>query len=272
MKKLLLKKIETLPSLPESIIELEEFRKKQNSNAEELIEIVKKDPLIVANLLKIANSSIYGFRSEVSTLQRAINLLGINFTITLSMGLILQNTIKANLSIYRCSNLDFINLCALSTKIIDLWQVDFENESLEELQLAAFLQETGKFVISSYILEENLQNEFENDLNSNSVEYCEEKYTGYTASKITAKIFKHWGFDKELIFPIEFSSHIEDCPNEYLKKAQILNILKLLLNPTKPFDKDNENKALKLADKYNLNKQKLEEAIFQVKKKIKLNS
>ena len=85
MKKNLIQKIDCLPPLPSSIIQLNDFKKIKNSSPEKLIKIIEQDPLMVATILKISNSSMFGFRSKVDTLSRAINLLGVNFTISVAM-------------------------------------------------------------------------------------------------------------------------------------------------------------------------------------------
>ncbi|MGB5792514.1 HDOD domain-containing protein, partial [Poseidonibacter sp.] len=126
MKKTLDEKIDSLPPLPQSILELEDFRNLDNPTTEELIKIIEKDPLMITTILRIANSSMYGFRSQVETLSRAINLLGINFTISIAIGSVVQNTLKSNLNAYDISNDKFIYICALASEIINIWvsQID----------------------------------------------------------------------------------------------------------------------------------------------------
>lgn len=58
MKKKLTEKIDSLPPLPNSMLELEDFRKVKNTNPEELIAIIKKDPLLVSTILRVANLSL----------------------------------------------------------------------------------------------------------------------------------------------------------------------------------------------------------------------
>ena len=65
----ILEKIESLPPLPKTIIEIEEFRKKQDKELSELLQIIEKDALIVSTLLKIAKSEMFGFRTKVEQLQ-----------------------------------------------------------------------------------------------------------------------------------------------------------------------------------------------------------
>ncbi|MFY4818815.1 HDOD domain-containing protein, partial [Aliarcobacter butzleri] len=60
----ILNKIDSLPPLPKTIIEVEEFRKKPNKEIADLLKIIEKDALIVSTLLKISNSAMFGFRSR----------------------------------------------------------------------------------------------------------------------------------------------------------------------------------------------------------------
>lgn len=154
MKKRLLREINSLPQLPNNIIELDNFRKEDSTNSDKLVEILKKDPLIVANILKIANSSMFGFRSKVDTLSRAINLLGIKFVVSVAIGSSISNTIKSNLLAYAVTNDDFIFTSSLASNIINTWVSNINFDLKNELLLPAFLQEVGKFVISQVIQEE----------------------------------------------------------------------------------------------------------------------
>ena len=63
----ILQKIESLPPLPKTIIDIEEFRKRKDKEAADLLDIIEKDALIISTLLKISNSAMFGFRSKVET-------------------------------------------------------------------------------------------------------------------------------------------------------------------------------------------------------------
>lgn len=78
MKKDLLEEINSLPALPSSVSELGKYKSIGNADIQTLISIIEKDPLMIVTILKIANSNMFGFKSRVETLNRAINLLGIN--------------------------------------------------------------------------------------------------------------------------------------------------------------------------------------------------
>lgn len=76
-------KYSRLPSLPTVAIEAVKLFHDPNSSNDELIKIIRKDPTIVVRLLKAANSSRYGGRSEVTDLLRAVIMLGRGTTASL---------------------------------------------------------------------------------------------------------------------------------------------------------------------------------------------
>ena len=273
MKKKLKQKIDSLPPLPSSIIELNDFEKIVNSTPEKLIEIIGKDPLMVTTILRVANSSMFGFRSEVDTLSRAINLLGMNFTISIAMGTVIQDTIKSNLCAYAVTTDDFMFTSALATKIVNTWISSIDFDLKDELLLPAFLQETGKFVISEVIQENKQTEEFLDFLNKNKdITLCEEKFVGYSCARITANIFKNWSLGHNLIFSIGFVGDIENCPKEYIKKVQILEIIKILTDIRAPLSDEAVEKAIAKVIEYKLDLEHFINAIDAIKEEVAKNS
>jgi putative nucleotidyltransferase with HDIG domain len=65
------------PVLPNIALELTDLTRRTNVSYEDVIHVVEKDPLIVASVLKLAQSPIYGGR-PVQSLKDALNRLGIN--------------------------------------------------------------------------------------------------------------------------------------------------------------------------------------------------
>lgn len=128
--------------------------------------------------------------------------------------------------------------------MINSWLVDLDDELKEELILPALLQETGKFILAELIIEKNLTKQFIQEMSQhNSIATVEKKLLGISTSKATAKIFKHWGLSENLINMIEYIDDLENCPSEYKKKAQILNIIKTACNPKEILTEESVKKA-----------------------------
>ncbi len=273
MKKQLIKELKNLPELPTSIIELNEFRKEDSIDTQRLIQILQKDPLIVANILKIANSSMFGFRTKVDTLSRAINLLGTKFIISIAIGSSISHSLNANLLVYAATIDDFLFISSLASNIVNIWVEKVDVELKNELLLPAFLQEVGKFVISSLVQNEKQTEEFLKMLEeSQDISQTEEKFTGFTCARITANIFKKWDLSHNIIFPIAFASDINNCPESFKQKAQILQIVKILCDIRNPLSDENIEKALNKVVLYNFDVDVFLNSIEAIKSSIFKNS
>ena len=269
MNNSLIEKIDSLPPLPKSVIELEEFRKSLDKEPLDLLKIIEQDPLIITTLLKVANSAMFGFRHAVESPSRAINLLGVNFTISIALGSIVQDVIKSNLDSYKVSTDDFMFVSNLASNLVNSWVGAISFDLKEELLLPAFLQETGKFIISELINESGKVSQFHAALDGEKeLSTLEEEFTGFSCAKITANIFKHWKLSHNLIFAIGFVGDLKNCPEEFKQKVQILEIIKILSDITAPLSEENIIKALAKAKEYQLDCGLLEKSIKTIKTKI----
>ena len=258
----ILQKIESLPPLPKTVIEIEEFRKKVNKEAIELLNIIEKDALIISTLLKISNSAMFGFRSKVETPSRAISLLGINFTISIAIGGTVQNLLMTKLEPYGINSDDFMRASNISSTIANLWlsKVDFDLK--EEILLPALLQDTGKFILADLILSEKKSDLFKSKISSgNSVKDVEMELLGVTTSQITAQIFRHWKLSDNLINMIEYVDDISNANENFKKKSQILDVIKTACNIKEPLSDENVTKAIKKATTYGFDIKILTKAI-----------
>src|SRR5262245_27572449 len=84
-----LQRIGDLPAMPEIASAVMAALESPNASLRTLRKIIERDPAMVARLLKVANSALYGFSRKVETLDHAIALLGLrtvkNLVLSLSM-------------------------------------------------------------------------------------------------------------------------------------------------------------------------------------------
>lgn len=72
----LLNKFTELKTLPHVAIRLSKLISDENSNIREFENLIKMDPTLVLRLLRTANSSYYGLRQKISSISRAVILIG----------------------------------------------------------------------------------------------------------------------------------------------------------------------------------------------------
>lgn len=74
-----------LPTSPALAAQLLELANDPNTTIDRFAELIQLDPIMAARLLRLANSSQFAQRNEVTTIQRAVILLGIQRVRTLSL-------------------------------------------------------------------------------------------------------------------------------------------------------------------------------------------
>lgn len=265
----ILNKIDSLPPLPKTIIEVEEFRKKPNKEIADLLKIIEKDALIVSTLLKISNSAMFGFRSRVETPARAVSLLGINFTISIAIAGTVQNLLKSDLKPYGVNVNDFMKASNTASILANLWLSKIDLALKEEIVLPALLQETGKFILADYIKQENLSETFREKVDSGElIEDVERNLLGITTSQVTAQIFRHWKLSDKLVNMIENVDNISNVSDEYKKQTQILEVIKTAAYIKNPLSDENVKKAIEKASKYKLDITSLKNAITTLKDRV----
>ena len=79
--------IEGLPPFPATHAKVMELANSDASNSEEIAEQIQRDPNFLATVLKLANSSFYGFSRKVDSLKLAVSLLGLKEIVNLAVSL-----------------------------------------------------------------------------------------------------------------------------------------------------------------------------------------
>lgn len=268
----LLRRVESLPPLPRTIILIEEYRRKSEKEISELHDIISKDALIVTNLLKIANSAMFGFRSKVETPLRAISLLGINFTISVAISASSQKLLVTTLAPYGLTNDNFMNSSNIASVLASLWLGKIDESIRDEIILPALLLDIGKYIIADMIMHEQKEKEFKAKIEEGilSIEEVEKEFLGFSSSFVTAQIFKHWKLSPNLINSIEFVDDINSVSKEFERKAKILSVIKTVANIKEPLSEKSIKEGIIKAKEYGFDTKILAQTIENLKTKIDL--
>jgi putative nucleotidyltransferase with HDIG domain len=139
-------RVEDLPTLPRTVLKITELVNDPKSSARDLARIITDDQVLAARLLRLVNSSFYGFPQPISTITGAIVLLGFdairNLLLTTSVFDLFPN--RRNTSLIRQEQFwDHSLGCAVSAKILGN---HLRYDKVEELFVAGLLHDIGKIV------------------------------------------------------------------------------------------------------------------------------
>jgi putative nucleotidyltransferase with HDIG domain len=74
----LVKDVGSLITLPDVFVRINQLVENPDSTVNEIAKVVSQDPSFTVRLLRVANSSFYGFSSTVDTVSKAVSIIGTN--------------------------------------------------------------------------------------------------------------------------------------------------------------------------------------------------
>ncbi len=263
MNTILKEKIRQLPALPESAIKLEAIYHDPNSSFDDMVKVLEIDPLLTADILKAANSPLYGFTREINSISQAVGLFGMGTIRGFALAMIVKKSFELNLAPYGISNAQFSDLSKMQNALAVNWCLRKKPKLMELLSPASFLIEIGKVMISQCVLDEDKAEDFKAKIESSeSVRSVELEFCETTTAEVSADIFNHWKFDEDLINLIRFGGNPDECEYDSLKEtAKILHVIRIATGIDGVFTDGTLTEAKELIQKYGLDLESFEAAI-----------
>lgn len=262
MKSSIIDSIKSLPPLSKTIIDINKVYADDESSIQDLAKVIEHDPMIIANLLKAANSPLYGFAKDIKNPAQAVSLFGMSMTRSIALSNAVRKLLNVDMQPYGITSERFAEISALQSTLMMNWYKQIDKVKADKLYLASFLQETGKILIASDIIQEDETTSFFSEVElTNNLAQVEKMYVDVTSSEVTAKVFEHWNFDDEFIEMIKYSDNPAGAPDNVKEFATALQVVKTIIPVNKPFSEVAINIGLKIAHKAGYDHEILEDVI-----------
>ena len=264
MNEKIIKQIKSLPPLPKSVMEVQRITNDPNSSISDLVKVIKEDPMLIANLLKAANSPLYGFTRQIKTVDQAVSLFGMTTVKGFVISFAVRNNLKFDLSAYGIDENRFHDVSIRRNALAFNWYRT-KRDKLDIIATDSFLIDLGAVIISLILVGEGRDKEFRERLNNENRIELEREFVGATATEITAEIFKHWHFGEELIEPIFYIDNPLSAPN-YKECAASLDVIRTIIDLLDMQTETAVQKGIQKAQDYNLDIEKLNKALEVLEK------
>lgn len=258
----ILKKIKQLPPLPESAMQIEAVYQDPDSSFNDMVKILEKDPLLTADILKAANSPLYGFSREINAISQAVGLFGMGTVRGFALASIVKKSFALDLSPYGIDNDMFSALSKKQHGLMTSWCMRKENKLLGILSPAAFLVEIGKVLIAQQIISDGKQEAFRDALAElGDVEAAEQQVLGVDTPEVSATVFKHWRFEEGLVDVIANCQSPEKAEPEDQRAASILHVVRVAVPINGAITDASIEAAKALITKYELDMESFDKAL-----------
>jgi len=265
LKSSIVDSIKSLPPLSKTIIDINKIYADPEASLQDISKVVERDPMVIANLLKAANSPLYGFSKEINNPSQAVSLFGMNTTRSIAISNSVRKLLNVDMQPYGITSERFAEISELQASLMMNWYKKIDKTKAEKLYLATFLQETGKIIIANEIIQKDETTAFYSEVElSNNLAQVEKMYVDVTSSEISAEIFEHWNFDDEFVNMIKYADNPSEAPSEVKEFSSALNIVKAIVSINKPFSEVSINIGLKKASDAGYNLELLEDSVNDI--------
>jgi HD-like signal output (HDOD) protein len=201
----LIKDINTLVSFPVVGIRVNEMVNNPNVSASEIGKVIGQDPALTARLLRIANSAAFGLAAQVSTVSRAVTVIGnklirdlVLATSTINAFEGIPNELVSMENFWRHSL-----LCGLAARILAERR---HMKNTETLFIAGMLHDVGQLVIFRKMPKQAkeallLSIEGPEDF---ALHNAERQIFGFDHAQVGAALLRHWNFPPLLVECAEY--------------------------------------------------------------------
>jgi len=189
--------IKAMPSLPTSVTKVLEICNNPQTSPADLNHVISLDPVLVGRVLKLINSAYYSLGKPVTSLARAIIMLGINTVknLALSTAVMGQFSSRKNSEGLNMEGFWRHSLCVgVSAKLLAKKR-GIDAKSTEEFFTAGLLHDIGKIPINAVLLKEYMLTVSVADRNRKSLIHVEDEFLGINHCTAGALIAASWRLD-----------------------------------------------------------------------------
>ncbi len=221
-----------LVSLPEVYFRANELLADPHSSAADLGEVIRHDPGLAARLLKIVNSSFYGFPAKVDTLPRAVALLGRDELRDLVLATVAVETFNK----IAPSQVDMSTFwhhgvyCGLAARLLARRSSMLHTEALF---VAGLLHDVGQLLIYQQLPALASQALADAELSDDGLYQAERRELGFTHAEVGAELFKAWGLPAILETTTRYHHEPAEA-QDFELEAAIVHLANSSINAVEP--------------------------------------
>lgn len=210
-----------LPTPPAIALKILEAVRSDEINFEELADIVMADPVLTAQVLKIANSSLYSLPKQVTSLSQATGLLGTQALKNIALSFLIVDNFK---DIPQGGfDLDLFWKRAISAAVSAKILATKTGIAGDDIFITALLQDIGILVF--FLADAPAFTEMLDKKRLNGKRFCETEKDqfGFDHTELGAHLLKSWNLPETIFEPIRHH-HADSTTNTTQNLSQILNI------------------------------------------------
>jgi putative nucleotidyltransferase with HDIG domain len=194
----ILAKVDSFPAMPDAGTKLLVLLEEPDNAVSEIEEILRYDPGLTANVLKLANSAYFGIPSKIGSLKQAVILLGLKRLIQLLVASCVSAVMDKSVAGYDLPAGDLWRHSVAVSIAGEAMVKDQKRSNKIDVFTPALLHDIGKLVLGSFVSEEL---EAILQIAGKGVPFvvAENMVLGTDHAEVGARILERWNLPAEII-------------------------------------------------------------------------
>lgn len=200
----ILKAVDMIPAFPAAVQKVAELLRDEDYTVADVVNVIKHDQAIAANILKISNSAYFSARQKIKTIHDAVVFLGQQqLTRAVQTAGILKIYQKGGKG-YAAHAKDFWEHAVAVALMSQILCKKIQGREDPVLYTAALLHDVGKVIMGEYV-----QEYFQKIIGCVQERKCsfleaEEEFIGINHANLGGRIAEHWNFPPEIRYAIAY--------------------------------------------------------------------
>jgi putative nucleotidyltransferase with HDIG domain len=222
----ILAEVKSFPTMPGAGVKMLSLLQEQDPELTKIEEILRYDPGLTANVLKLANSAYFGIPSKIGSLKQAVILLGLKRLTQLVVASCVSAVMDKSVAGYDLPAGDLWRHSVAVSIAGEAMVKDKNKHGNLDVFTPALLHDVGKLVLGAFVRE---QIEAIQKIAVKGVPFvvAENMVLGTDHAEIGARILAHWNLPQEVIRAVRWH-HDPESANECDLEMDVVYLANLL--------------------------------------------
>ena len=211
-----------IPTMPRIAVEILKAVKKEDSSFDSLSQVVCADPSLSARVLKVANSSFYGLKQKVSTIPKALSILGLNTLKGIALSFVVVDSMRSGGK----NNFDFEYFWrrAVTSAVAAESVCKATGRKYDEAFVGGLLQDIG--IVVMYLAQADDYGRVLDEKRATGVPVAaaEKNIFGFDHEAVGGSFLEKWGLPPAIVEPIRYHHQNGTVPEQYVTQVSILQL------------------------------------------------
>lgn len=202
----ILKSIDKIPAFPLTVHKINALMRDPDYSSASLVEIIRLDEAVTANLLKMCNSAYFGSRRRISTLNEAVMFLG-QENIMRAVNAAGVAAIFKTAGGYGVTSSDLWKHSVGAALVSQIISRRLHRQEDPVLFTAVLMHDIGKIILGQFVNKSYLKISALVQLHGYSFLKAEEEVVGINHAELGGRIAKKWNFPQTICDVITYHHH-----------------------------------------------------------------